>query len=95
MPPHSSVGGASGSRPWIRSQTSDPTTPTLGTRRRLIQEDLGRAVDAGCARQLARHDAAGGHRGLERAPGDFAAERLEEVIAGESDAAAHDDHVRD
>src|SRR6476469_6433831 len=80
MPPHSSVGGARGSRPWIRSQTSDPMTPTLGTEG-LVQKGLRRAVDAGRARQLAGHDAARGHRGLERAPRHLAAERHEQVIA--------------
>ena len=69
--------------------------PTLGTRGRLIQEHLGRAVDAGGARQLAGHDAARGHRGLERPPGDLAPERHEQVIAGEGHAAADDHHLRD
>src|SRR5689334_21550093 len=88
MPPHSSVGGASGSRPWMRSQTSDPMTPTLGTER-LVQKRLGRPVDTGRAGQLAWHDAAGGHRGLERTPRRLAAERHEQMVARRRDAAAH------
>ena len=91
MPPHSSTAGASGSRPWIRSHTSDPMTPTLGTRGRLIQEGLRGAVHAGRARQLARDDPAGLDRRLERAPRHFPAQRHEEVVAGEGDAAADDD----
>ena len=47
------------------------------------------AVDAGGADQLAGHDAAGLHRGLEGAAGDLAAERDEEVVAGERHAAAN------
>src|SRR5689334_21366589 len=78
IPPHSSVGGASASRPWMRSQTSDPTMPTLGTRG-LGQERLGRAVDAGRAGEGARHDAARRYRRLERPARDLPAERYEEM----------------
>src|SRR6476619_169179 len=88
IPPHSSVGGASGSRPWMRSQTSEPTTPTLGTEG-LVQERLGRPVHARRAGELTRHDAARGHGRLERTPGDLAAQRDEQVVAGHGDSAAH------
>src|SRR5512132_3190590 len=90
MPPHSSTGAASGSRPWITSHTSDPTMPTLGTGTSGMEERERGAVHAG-GFELAREDAARRHRRLEGAAGDFPAERHEEKVAGAGHAAA-DDH---
>src|SRR5512132_2888476 len=90
MPPHSSTGAASGSRPWITSHTSDPTMPTLGTgTSRMEERECGAVHPRGL--ELARQDAAGGHRRLERPAGDFPPERHEEEVAGAGHAAA-DDH---
>src|SRR5215207_2564807 len=77
----------------MRSQTSEPTTPTLDTRGRLVQERLGRAVYTRRAGQGTGHDAARRHGRLEGAPGCLAAERLEQMIAREGDAAAHHHHL--
>src|SRR5688572_18542396 len=80
IPPHSSTGGASGSRPYMRSQTSEPMIPILGTPTRLIEEHLGRPVDPRRADQLAGHDPAHAHRRFECAAGHFSAQREEEMV---------------
>src|SRR5919112_4253133 len=89
MPPHSSTGGASGSRPWIWSQTSDPTMPTLGT---AVDENLGRAVDAGAAGQLTRNDAADTDRRFEGSSGNLPPQRNEQVVSGERHPSTDNHH---
>src|SRR6185312_988477 len=77
----------------MRSHTSDPTTPTLATRDRLVQKGPRRAVHAGGPLQLAWHDATRHHRRLERPAGDLALKRHEEVVARERHAAADHYHL--
>src|SRR5688572_5235786 len=91
MPPHSSTGAASGFRPWISSQTSEPMMPTRRTGSGPpLEEDPRRAVHAGRV-QLAGQYPHGGYRRLERPARHLAPKRHEEQVPRLAHAAA-DDH---
>ena len=95
MPPHSSTGGAErvaavDDVPDERADDAD----AYGTRRRLIEEDLApRRTTPAVPVSSPGHDAAGRHRRLERAAGDLAPERHEQLVAGLRHAAADHHHL--
>src|SRR5215218_6582500 len=85
----------------MRSQTNDPTTPTLGMRPccpaawlwSLVQKRLRRSVNSRATSELARNDPADAHCRLERTSCHFPSQRREQMLTGEGHPSAHYHHL--
>src|SRR3982751_2220385 len=98
IPPHSSIGTARASRPWMTSHTKVPMTPmrffrvelpitgTSHATHVLLLEARHGAHHTRRPRQRARHDLHRAHRGAEGAAPHLGAERHEERVARRGDA---------